>query len=55
MGYFGCFRVFGIILVILGAFWSFCCIMIFFRFWGCFVHFEDFRGILVILEVSRIF
>ena len=48
-GYFGCFRGFNIILMILGIFWSFS------TFRGCFEDFNDFRGILVILEVLENF
>jgi hypothetical protein len=41
--------------VILGYFGFFAVLLSFFRFWGCLGHFENFSGILIILEVSRIF
>ena len=44
--------------MILGVFWSSWCfwdILVIFMFRGCFRDFSDFRGILVILEVSEDF
>jgi hypothetical protein len=41
--------------VILRYFGLFTVLLSFFRFLGCFGHFENFSGILIILEVSKIF